>query len=164
MKTIILSFVVLTCLLGSMAGAEGKECVEGDPMIKISSLPFEGDLKTIMASISADVSKDTGLPETFVTYYWQHFNEVYCPGCEGAGLKSVIFVDLYVPAFMTVEERKQVMTSLATALDKHTPYKKEEVYIHTHIAEKDQLFIMGSTVTNWVQVGGPDDSISIEKE
>jgi len=57
-----------------------------------------------------------------------------------------------------------VMTSLATALDKHTPYKKEEVYIHTHIAEKDQLFIMGSTVTNWVQVGGPDDSIRIEKE
>ena len=126
-------------------------------MIKISSLPVDGDLKTIMASISSDVSRDTGLPESFVTYYWQTFDEVYCPGCEGVGLNSVIFVDMYVPAFMTAEERKQVMTSLADALAKYTPYTREEVYIHTHIAEKDQLFIMGNIVTNWSQVGGPDE-------
>jgi len=166
MKRFWCSICVLACLWGATAhtSGAGAPCVEGDPMIKISSLPFDGDLKAIMASISADVSRDTGLPETFVTYYWQTFNEVYCPGCEGVGIKSVIFVDLYVPAFMTAEERKQVMISLATALDKHTPYTKEEVYIHTHIAEKDQLYIMGNIVTNWSQVGGPDDSVSAEED
>lgn len=105
-------------------------------MIKITSLPFKGDLKKIMAEISNDVSKGTGLPETFITYYWQTFTEIYCPGCEGVGLKSIIFVDLYTPAFMTVDDRKNVMTSLALALEKHTPYTRKEVFIHTHIAEK----------------------------
>jgi len=160
MKRTLICFCVWTCLLGSSVYAvdTGSPCITGDPMIKITSLPFDGDLKSIMASISADVSKDTGLPESFVTYYWQTFNEVYCPGCKGAGLKSVIFVDLYVPAFMTEKERKQVMISLAKALGKYTPYTREEVYIHTHIAEKSQLYIMGDIVTNWNQVGGPDDS------
>ena len=166
MKSFLGHLCVWMCLLGSGAYAVniGTPCVTGDPMIKITSLPFKGDLKSIMASISSDVSKDTGLPESLVTYYWQTFDNIYCPGCEGAGLKSVIFVDLYVPAFMTEEERKQVMTSLASALGKYTPFTREEVYIHTHIAEKSQLYIMGNLVTNWNQVGCPDDSEKTDKE
>jgi len=166
MKRLLSHICVWACLWGSCAHAVDlpPPCVTGDPMIKITSLPFEGDLKSIMASISSDVSKDTGLPESLVTYYWQTFSQIYCPGCKGVGLDTVIFVDLYVPAFMTVAERGQVMASLATALGKHTPFTREEVYIHTHIAEKDQLYMSGNFVTNWNQVGGPDDSGDADKE
>lgn len=131
--------------------------IDGDPMVKISSMPIKQDLKRVLEGISADVSKATGLDEKLVTYYWQTFDRIYCPGCEAVEMKSPIFVDLYVPAFITEDERKQIMTSLAIALETHTDYSKKEVFIHTHIAEKSQLFIMGDIVTNWKQVGGPDD-------
>ena len=48
------------------------------------------------------------------------------------------------------------MVSLAQAIANHTPYGIKDIYLHTHIAEKDQLFIMGDIVTNWKHVGGPD--------
>jgi len=51
-----------------------------------------------------------------------------------------------------------VMKSVAAALEKYTDYSQEEIFIHTHVAEKYQLFINGDVVTNWSQVGGPDDS------
>ncbi|MDD2237974.1 MAG: hypothetical protein PHP44_03960 [Kiritimatiellae bacterium] len=109
-------------------------------------------------SVWIPCSGATGLPESFVTYYWQSFDEIYCPGCEKAGIDTVVFIDLYTPAFITREERRRIMISIADAIDKHTPFPKKDVYLHTHIAEKDQLFINGGIVTNWSQVGGPDDA------
>lgn len=134
-----------------------------DPMIKITSLPIKQDPSTLMAALSKDVARDTGLNENFVTYYWQTFDAIYCPGCKGAGIKEPIFVDLYVPGFMTTEEIQKVMTSLAVSIEKHTDYSRKDIFMHTHIAEKEQLFIMGDIVTNWKQVGGPDDSEPAEK-
>lgn len=131
--------------------------VEGDPMVKITSLPISQDPATVMAAMSKDVSRDTGLSETFVTYYWQTFDAIHCPGCEGANIRKPIFVDLYTPAFMSADERKQVMNAIADAIARHTDYTRKEIFMHTHIGDKDQLFIGGSTVTNWKQVGGPDE-------
>lgn len=135
----------------------GNKMCPGDPMVKITSMPTAMDLNETMEKISKDVSEATGLPETFVTYYWQFFQAMHCPGCEKAGVKEVVFIDLYTPGFLSVEDRRIFMTSLANAIAKHTPYGIKDIYLHTHIAEKDQLFIMGDIVTNWKQVGGPDD-------
>jgi hypothetical protein len=129
----------------------------GDPMVKITTMPTTIDLKQTMAKISEDVAKSTGLPENFVTYYWQFFENMYCPGCEKAGVKEVIFIDLYTPGFLAINDRQIFMISLAQAIANHTPYGIKDIYLHTHIAEKDQLFIMGDIITNWKQVGGPDD-------
>lgn len=134
----------------------------GDPMVKITTMPTTIDLKSTMAKVSADVAKETGLSETFVTYYWQFFQNIYCPGCEQAGVKEVVFVDLYTPRFLTIKDRQIFMVSLAKAIANHTPYGIKDIYLHTHIAEKDQLFIMGETITNWKQVGGPDDGSDIK--
>jgi hypothetical protein len=129
-----------------------------DPMVRITSLPIKQDPKEVLVKISRDVAKETGLDINFVTYYWQSFEAVLCPGCGQAGLKTVIFVDMYVPAFMTTQEIQKTMSSLAAALARHTDYSLKEVFIHTHIAAKSQLFINGGLVENWSQVGGPDDS------
>ncbi|MBU0972436.1 MAG: hypothetical protein KKC20_17435 [Proteobacteria bacterium] len=149
-------FFVLVSLQAPAVHAGSK--VEGDPMIKITCLPIKQNLQEIMAKISADVSRDTGLEERFVTYYWQTFDAIYCPGCEPANIKKPVFVDLYVPAFISEEDRKKIMTSLAIAIEKYTDYTRRDIFMHTHIAEKSQLFIMGNLVTNWKQVGGPDDT------
>jgi hypothetical protein len=157
--------VVLVASMASAADPGRKGPVKkADPMIKITSLPIKQNLKEVMAKISEDVSKDTGLDKNFVTYYWQSFDGIYCPGCEKANLKNVIFVDMYVPAFMTTEEIQKTMTSLAAALARHTDYTLKEVYIHTHIGAKNQLFINGDLVRNWSQVGGPDDAKAAEQE
>ena len=155
-------FFVLISLQVPTAYAGSK--IEGDPMIKITCLPIKQNLQEVMAGISANVSRDTGLEEKFVTYYWQTFDEIYCPGCKTANIKKPIFVDLYVPAFINENDRKKIMTSLAIALEKYTDYTRKDIFMHTHIAEKSQLFIMGNLVTNWKQVGGPDDSKTIDRK
>jgi len=155
MKKTTVSLLVLILLLSYVCLFSDTK-VTGDPMVKITSLPLEQDLNEILPLISQDVSEMTGLPEAFITYYWSFFETIYCPGCENVGIKKPLFVDLYVPGFMSEEEIQTVMKSLAQALATHTDYSKKDLFIHTHVADKYQLYIMGDVVTNWSQVGGPD--------
>ena len=134
-----------------------KETIEGDPMVKITTLPNDLNLNVVVPLISKEVSEKTGLAESFITYYWQFFEYIYCPGCEGAEIENPVFVDLYIPAFITDDELATIMISMANAIANCTDYNLNDVFIHTHIAEKKQLFIMGNLVTNWKQVGGPDE-------
>ncbi|NOR87796.1 MAG: hypothetical protein GQ527_09320 [Bacteroidales bacterium] len=152
-------FALLIAVTFSMptTGLYAQVKVSGDPMVKITSLPIDQEISKILALISKDVSDKTGLDETFITYYWQYFEYIHCPGLAANDLKCPIFVDLYTPAFMSKEEIQTVMKSVAAALEKHTDYSQDEIFIHTHIAEKHQLFINGDVVTNWSQVGGPDE-------
>ena len=162
----VTSFLLLGLLISLLCtpifSLAGSQMTPGDPMVKITTMPTTIDLNKAMAKISADVAKETGLPETFVTYYWQFFQDMYCPGCEKAGVKEVVFIDLYTPGFLGSKDRQIFMVSLAKAIATHTPYGIKDIYLHTHIAEKDQLFIMGDIITNWKQVGGPDDASDIK--
>lgn len=150
--------VILSGMVGMIAPVQAHAGDTTDPMIKITSLPIKQNLNEVMAGLSADVSRDTGLDENFVTYYWQTFDEIYCPGCAGAKIKKPIFVDLYVPGFMTDEQIQDVMTSLAVSLEKHTDYTRKELFMHTHVAMLGRIFINGVVVNNWKQAGGPDST------
>ncbi len=158
----LLAGLLISLLCTPLSSSAGNQMTPGDPMVKITTMPTTLDLNKTMAKISADVVKETGLPETFVTYYWQFFQDMYCPVCEKAGVKEVVFIDLYTPGFLDSKDRQIFMTSLAKAIATHTPYGIKDIYLHTHIAEKDQLFIMGDIITNWKQVGGPDDGSDIK--
>jgi len=35
------------------------------------------------------------------------------------------------------------------------PGIKKSLFIHTHVAEKNRLYMMGEVITDWSQVGGP---------
>ena len=156
----ILVALMLICVPCRQAGAESPDSraiQAADPMVKITTLPVKFDVTQALTGISKDVAQATGLPENMVTYYWQSFDHILCPGCAKAGITSPVFVDLYVPAFLKKDEIQKVMISLAEALEKHTPLKRRDVFIHTHVAEKEMMYIMGDVVTNWKQVGGPDE-------
>jgi len=49
------------------------------------------------------------------------------------------------------------MKSRAQTIADHTDYSKKDLFIHTHVADKYKLYIMGDVVTYWSQVGGPDN-------
>lgn len=154
--------VILACLgllllpaAAPAAGGPGPGAT-ADPMIRITALPMKGDLNRIMAQVSSDVSRDTGIKEASVTYYWQTFDAVYCPGCAGAKIKKPMFVDIYAPAFITAAERKSLLRSVAEALARHTSYGVRDIFISLRMMEKEDIYILGDVVTNWKQVGGPD--------
>lgn len=131
------------------------EIVSNDPMVRITSLPLGLNAKEVMAKLSEDVSRDTGLSKNMVTYYWQTFDAVYCPACEGAPKAIVIFVDLYVPGFMTDKQIAVLMTSLASSLEKHTGISREWVFIHTHFPKEGHIYISGKVV-KWEDVKALD--------
>jgi hypothetical protein len=154
---VIVAFVALLLSPSvGLASGEPDTVGKGDPMIKITSLPIKGGLNQILAKISADVSRETGFAEKEVTYYWQTFDAIYCPGCQGAKLKKPIYVDICLPAFVSQKQRKKLMISMAEALARYTSYTTREVFIAVQALQKEQLYIMGDVVTNWKQVGGPD--------
>lgn len=130
--------------------------VPDDPMVRITSLPLGLNVNEIMAKLSKDVSRDTGLKENMVTYYWQTFDAEYCPACDGASKNRVIFVDLYVPGFLTDKQIAGLMTSLAASLEKHTGTPKEWVFIHTHFPKEGHIYISGK-VAAWDEIKGTDE-------
>lgn len=131
------------------------EIVSDDPMVRITSLPLGLNATEVMTKLSDDVSRDTGLGKNMVTYYWQTFDAVYCPACGGAPKASVIFVDLYVPGFMTDKQIGGLMTSLASSLEKHTGIAKEWVFIQTHFPKEGHVYISGK-VAKWDDIKGSD--------
>ena len=83
-------------------------------MVRITSLPLGLDVNEVMAGLSDDVSRDTGLDKNLMTYYWQTFDAVYCPALKDAVVQHPIFVDMYVPGFLTDEVIAGLMISLAS--------------------------------------------------
>ena len=103
MKNIyILTFLLATLL--SIFGCQNDKDkqtsskITGDPMVKITSLPIKQEISKILPLISKAVSEETGLDKKFITYYWQYFENIYCPGLEANDLECPLFIDLYTPA------------------------------------------------------------------
>ena len=86
-----------------------------------TSMPLGLEVNEVMAGLSDDVSHDTGLDKNLMTYYWQTFDAVYCPALKDATVQHPVFVDLYVPGFMTDEVIAGLMISLAASLEKRIP-------------------------------------------
>lgn len=124
---------------------------EDDPMVRITSRPLDIDKKEVMVNLSNDITRETGIPKDMVTYYWQTFDAVYCPGCEDESGGELIFVDLYVPGFMTDEEIAGIMTNLAESLEKHTGIDKKGVFIQAHFPKEGHVYISGK-IAKWDEI------------
>jgi hypothetical protein len=159
--TTLLCFFVLVPMLPAGEGGLGGT----DPMIKISSLPTKLDLKAVLAKVGDDVSRDTGLDKNMVSYYWQTLDCIYAPGASSVGIEGdVVFIDIYVPGFMTDEDIGKVMTSLAVSLEKNAGINRKALFIYTHVCELKRLYMMGEIITDWSQVGGPASDKSVAGE
>ena len=163
LRTLFSLWMVLCVFVLALAVPVQAEIAPNDPMVRITSLPLGLNVKEIMAKLSDDVSRDTGLNKDMITYYWQTFDAVYCPGCKGAPKTLVIFVDLYVPGFLTDKQIAELMTSLAASLEKHTGIAKEWVFIHTHFPKEGHVFINGK-VAKWKEAKDLDQKAPSPKK
>lgn len=117
-----------------------------DPMVRITAPKLNLDAPAAMAVVSREVSAATGLGEELITYYWQTFDSVHCMGKPSAD--KPIFVDLYVPGFLTDEQVASLMKAIAESLAKNTGVDKKWVFIHTHFPLQGQVYISGE-VSHW---------------
>jgi len=160
----LFSLWMVLCAFVLASGVPVQAGIMGDdPMVRITSLPLGLNVNEIMAKLSDDVSRDTGLNKNMVTYYWQTFDAVYCPGCKGAPKTLLIFVDLYVPGFLTDNQIAGLMTSLAASIEKHTGIAKEWVFIHTHFPKEGHIYISGKVAT-WDEVKSLDQKAPSPKK
>ena len=130
----------------SVLGNDGGGINPADPMVRITYAKSNMDIPAVLAAVSREVAKSTGLGEEFVTYYWQTFDAVYCMGKPSTD--KPLFVDLYVPGFFTDDMVAKMMTAIAETLVKNTGLDKEWVFIHTHFPLQGQVYISGE-VSHW---------------
>ncbi|GFK95814.1 2,6-dihydropseudooxynicotine hydrolase [Fundidesulfovibrio magnetotacticus] len=140
-------FVVLAVLSCPAADAAASGGIDpADPMVRITYPKSGLDVPAVLAAVSREVSKATGLGEEFVTYYWQTFDAVHAMGQPAKD--KPLFVDLYVPGFFTDEQVGAMMSALADSLSKNTGLDKKWVFVHTHFPLQGQVYISGE-VSRW---------------
>ena len=122
-----------------------------DPMIKICSLPIDRDISEVLAGISEDVSRDTGVGEEYITYYWVTLTDIICMGDT---VNTPILVDLYVPGFFTNDDMISMMNSLAAAIEENVGLEKEWVFIQVHYPSQGQVYLSGE-IQFWDNYQGP---------
>ena len=101
-KGLILS-VVLVAVAGAVVFSHATARASGgidpaDPMVRVTSPPVNFDVRKVLAAVAKDVSRATGIKESFITYYWQTFDNIVY---EGQETDKPLFVDLYVPGFFS---------------------------------------------------------------
>jgi hypothetical protein len=137
----VYSTVILLFVMVGIAGASGG-FLPGDPMVRITAPPaLLVDVDAVLDRLSRDVSRDSGLDPKLLTYYWQRFEAINCMGKKAEG--HPIFVDLYVPDFLTNAEVAIIMHSIADSLARNTGINKKWVFVHTHTAEKGRVLLSG---------------------
>ena len=138
----LITFFVSFVLPCSLATA-GEECglYAQDPMVKISALPIDKDVDEVLAGISKDVSRDTGIEQQYITYYWQPLSNINCMGEKRTD--GPILVDLYVPGFFDNEQIGSMITSLAVAIEKYVGLDRKWIFIQTHFPKQGQVYLSG---------------------
>lgn len=138
--------VMVKLLLGVAApraemSASGEGLLIQDPMVKISSLPIDKDVDEVLSAISKDVSRDTGIEQQYITYYWQTVDNINCMGKKTTD--RPILVDIYVPGFFTNEQIGALMTSLGASIEKHVGLDRKWLFIHVHFPNQGQVYLSG---------------------
>lgn len=121
-----------------------------DPMVRVTSPPVNFDVQKVLASVSKDVSKTTGIKESFITYFWQTFDNIVY---EGKETDKPLFVDLYVPGFFSDDDVHGMLNAIADAMVNHAGIDRQWLFIHTHFPLPEQVYIAGG-VTRWDQYRG----------
>ena len=149
-NTVFMVFILLCALCAAIVIPSASHAEGGidpaDPMVRVTSPPgLNLDIDAVLAAVSKDVSKKTGIKESFITYYWQTFDTVIY---EGKQTKKPLFVDLYVPGFFSDENVKDMMNAVADGLIEHAGAEREWLFIHTHFPLPEQVYI-GGGIAQW---------------
>ncbi len=125
------------------------------PFVKISVLPID-DCKPsdVMEAMEKDFADNAGLDVGTATFLWQTLDCITHRKLETDPPRSIekfdpseeqipIFVDLYITSVFNYDGIAAIMNSITNVLNEQTGIGKDNVFIHTHIAEPGQVFISG---------------------
>ena len=158
----IRKYVMAACIAGviSLAVMPHKEAAASggidpaDPMVRVTSPPVNFDVRAVLAAVAKDVSRATGIKESFITYYWQTFDNIVY---EGKETDKPLFVDLYVPGFFSDDDVHGMMNAVADALVDHAKAERKWVFIHTHFPLPEHVYI-GGGIAKWDRYHGKPSS------
>jgi esterase/lipase len=147
-KRFILSAILLG-MVGVVLPGQGVALASGgidpaDPMVRVTSPPVNFDVQKVLAAVAKDVSRVTGIKESFITYYWQTFDNIIY---EGKETDKPLFVDLYVPGFFSDDDVHSMMNAIADALVDHAKAERKWLFIHTHFPLPEHVYIGGGIAT-----------------
>ena len=153
-KGFILS-VVLAAVAGAVVFGHAIARASGgidpaDPMVRVTSPPVNFDVRKVLAAVAKDVSRATGIKESFITYYWQTFDNIIY---EGQETDKPLFVDLYVPGFFSDDDVHGMMNAVADALVDHAGAERKWLFIHTHFPLPEHVYI-GGGIARWDKYHG----------
>lgn len=151
MRHLVLSVLVCAlCIVAGVIDGASPALASGgidpaDPMVRVTSPPVDFDPQEVLAAVSKDVSRATGIKESFITYYWQTFDNIVY---EGEETDKPLFVDLYVPGFFSDDDVHGMLEAVADALVDHAGVERKWLFIHTHFPLPEQVYI-GGGITKW---------------
>jgi hypothetical protein len=114
----------------------------------------------VLAAISKDVSRGTGIEQQYITYYWQTLDSVNCMGEKTTN--RPILVDLYVPGFFTNELIGTMMASLAASIERNVGLDRKWVFIQVHFPNQGQVYLSGE-IQVWDDYKGPENAAEYAK-
>lgn len=154
-KSFVPFFLFVTVVFCQVPALASGGIDPADPMVRVTSPPVDLDINKVLAAVSKDVSKATGIKESFITYYWQTFDHtVY----EGKETNKPLYVDLYVPGFFSDDDVTGMLNAVADALVDHAGVERKWLFIHTHFPLPGQVYI-GGGIANWdTYRGKPNDN------
>lgn len=144
LAAVLFGLLALTPLFHGTASASGG-IDPADPMVRITSPATNIDVNKVLAAVSKDVSRETGIKESFITYFWQTFDHIVY---EGKETNLPLFVDLYTPGFFSDDDVTGMLNAVADALVKHAGVERKWLFIHTHFPLPGQVYI-GGGITSW---------------
>ncbi len=123
------------------------------PFVKISVLPID-DCKPsdVMEAMEDDFALNAGLPVGSATFLWQTLDCITHRQAGKVEHRSIekfdpseeeipIFVDLYITSVFDYESIAKIMNSITTILNLKTNIARDNVFIHTHIADPGHVYI-----------------------
>lgn len=148
--------VALFLVLGLGAAAQAAQAEGGldpaDPMVRVTAGKLNINPNSVLEGVAQDVKAATGLGPELVTYYWQTFDAIVLAGKPVAD--KPLFVDLYVPCFLTQKQVAGMLNALADSLAKRTGMDKKWVFIHTHFPREGHVYIDGKIMSGCTPPAG----------
>lgn len=115
-----------------------------DPMVRVTAGKLDIDPNAALAGVATDVKAATGLGPELVTYYWQTFDAIILAGKPATD--KPLFVDLYVPCFLSQKQVEDILVALGDSLSKRTGMDKKWIFIHTHFPRENHVYIDGKVM------------------
>jgi phenylpyruvate tautomerase PptA (4-oxalocrotonate tautomerase family) len=123
------------------------------PLIRIKSLPFEGDvdISLVVCNLSQAVADATGIENHHIMVSWEYLSKGhYSHAGKVAEVQGInthpLLVDLIAPNFNTEQQIMAMLELIANTISEHVPIAKNNIFINYTPAYSDGVYDEGHIV------------------